>query len=283
MLPIHEDVVAAVPDDDVLGLLYELGPGVDGQIRRGDAEVVVLVGGDVPHLVGHPTVLHLHYRRLKEAEVVYAGVHRRGEYQTDVLAFGGLYGTDTAVVGGVDVPHLKGGRLTGKPSLTEGGYTPLVGKLGEGVGLVQELGEAVLGEEGHDGAGDDLRVHYLAQGALLVYELLTDTLGRPYELRPYGLVELLSDPLYTPVGEVVYVVLLPLTPVEGYQLTKGYDEVLLREPLHVLTGYPVPLKVPQVPLKVKAGVYLVPPHPSEEGLVGGEEVGPQELLRRLKR
>ena len=68
--------------------------------------------------------------------------------------FRGLDGAHAAVVGVVYVAHLEAGAVTGQAAGAQGGQTALVGQLGQGVGLVHELGQRRGAEELLDGGRD---------------------------------------------------------------------------------------------------------------------------------
>ena len=63
---------------------------------------------------------------------------------------------------------FESGPVPGETSGAEGGKTPLVGDLGERVGLVHELGELARAEEGVDHGRESLRVDELYRAELLV-------------------------------------------------------------------------------------------------------------------
>ena len=136
--------VALADQDPVLGelpVVVQLGVGL------GDDEAVLLVGGQVVDLVGHPAVDDLAVRRLDEAERVHPGEARQRADQADVRALRGLDRAHPAVVAGVHVADLHPGAVTGQTARTERVQPPLVGQPGDRVGLVHELGQLRGAEE----------------------------------------------------------------------------------------------------------------------------------------
>ena len=67
--------------------------------------------------------------------------------QADVRAFRGLNRTHAAVVAVMNVADLKSGAVTGQAARAERGQTALMRKLGQGVGLIHELGQRRGAEE----------------------------------------------------------------------------------------------------------------------------------------
>ena len=121
-----------------------------------DGVLILHVGGHVLDLVGDPAggLVHLAVGGLDEAEPVDPGVGGQIGDQADVGTFGGLDGAQAAVVTVMDVAHIEGGPVTGQAAGAQGRQTALVGQLGQGVGLVHELGQRAGAEELLDGSGD---------------------------------------------------------------------------------------------------------------------------------
>jgi hypothetical protein len=110
-------------------------------VGLGDDVLLLLVGGQVHDLVGHPTVDDLAVRRLDEAIGVDAPVGGQVADQADVRAFRSLDRAHAAVMGSVHVPDLEPGPFTGQTSRAHGGEAPLVGEPTKRIRLVHELGQ----------------------------------------------------------------------------------------------------------------------------------------------
>ena len=122
----------------------------------GDDIFILHIGGHIFHFVGEPAglLVHLAVRGLDEAVAVDAGIGGQVGNKTDVGAFRGLNGAQAAVVTVVNVADVKGGPVTRQAAGTQGRHTALVGQLGQGIGLIHELGERARAEELLDGSGD---------------------------------------------------------------------------------------------------------------------------------
>ena len=101
--------------------------------------VVAIAGVHDGHVIKHAAVLYPAVGRLDEAVVVDASVAAQRRDQTNVWAFGGLDGTDTAVVRGVNVADFKSGALTRQTTRPKSRETALVGDFRERVRLIHEL------------------------------------------------------------------------------------------------------------------------------------------------
>ena len=91
--------------------------------------------------------VHAPVRRLQEAVVVGARVHRQRIDQADVRAFRRLDRAHPAVVGRVYVAHLEAGALAGEAARPQSRDAALVGDLGERIVLVHELRQLRGAEE----------------------------------------------------------------------------------------------------------------------------------------
>lgn len=236
----HVVDLAATTADEHAGLreaqvLAQRGVGLRDDVA------VLLVGGQVVHLVGDLAVDDLAVRRLDEAERVDAAVRGERTDQTDVRAFGGLDRAHASVVGRVHVSDLEARPLTGQTAGAQRRQTALVGQARERVVLVHELGQLAGAEELLDG-GDDrpdvdqglrrdrldvLGGHALAHDPLHTGETRTDLV-----------LDELADVTQTTVAEVVDVVgldddlravltdRLDLTGVQLDQVLDGRDDVV---------------------------------------------------------
>ena len=99
-------------------------------------------------------LVHLAVGRLNKAVLVDPGIGGEIGDQADVGTFRGLDGAHAAVVAVVDVADLHAGAVAGQAAGAQGGQTPLVGQLRQGVGLIHELAQGAGAEELLDGGGD---------------------------------------------------------------------------------------------------------------------------------
>ncbi len=133
-------------------IVNEMSFLVQRLVRLCNDEVVLLVGGQVNHLVGDHRILRIrliHHAvgSLHEAVLVHPRVGRQGVDQTDVRSLRSLDGTHTSVVGVVYVSHLESRTVSGQTARSQRGETSLVRKLGQRVVLVHELGQLGASEE----------------------------------------------------------------------------------------------------------------------------------------
>src|SRR6266545_2953094 len=158
--PLRCDVVdlAALPPYEDPGL-GEPSVGLQRRVGLRDDVPVLLVRGQVVHLVGDPPGLNLAVRSLDEPERVHPGEGRQRADQTDVRTLGGLDRAHPAVVRRVHVAHLEAGPLPGQTARAERGQPPPMGQTRQRVGLVHELRQLRRTEElldrSHHGADVD--------------------------------------------------------------------------------------------------------------------------------
>ncbi len=153
---------------------------VEHGVRLGDDVAVLVVGGEVVHVLGDDAGHDLAVRGLDEAERVDPSVRGERADEADVRALGGLDRAHAAVVRVVDVADLHAGAVTGQTTRAERGQATLVRQARERVVLVHELrqlrGAEELLDRRHHGADVDqglrrdrldvLRRHALAHDAL---------------------------------------------------------------------------------------------------------------------
>ena len=84
---------------------------------------------------------------LDETELVDPCIDAEGRDKTDVRTFRGLDRAETAIMGVVNVSYLESSPVPGETSGAESGKTPLMGDLGQRVGLVHELTQLAGAEE----------------------------------------------------------------------------------------------------------------------------------------
>jgi len=127
------------------------------RLRRLTHNVLILhVSGHIGDLVGDMAGGPVHPAEggLDEAVFIDPGIGGQIGDQADVGTFGGLDGAHTAIVAVVHVADLHVGALAAEAAGAQGGQTPLVGQLGQGVGLVHELAQGAGAEELLDGCGN---------------------------------------------------------------------------------------------------------------------------------
>ena len=99
--------------------------------------------------------------RLNETILVNTGKGRQTADQTDVRTFRSLDRANTAIVRMVDIADIEPGAFTPQTSRTQSRERAFVPQLGEGVGLIHELGELAgakkLTQRGHHRADIDQR------------------------------------------------------------------------------------------------------------------------------
>ena len=131
---------------------------VDGRVGRGQVGLALLVGPHPEHLVGRLAVLDLAVRGDQEAVFVDAAVDAQRADQADVRPLGSLDRADPAVVRDVDVADLEAGALAVQSAGAQGREPPLVGKLGQRIGLVDDLRQLTAAEEVLDRRADALGI-----------------------------------------------------------------------------------------------------------------------------
>ena len=137
---------------------------VQGAVRLRDGVAVLDVGGHVDHVVGDLAAFHAAVGRFDEAQAVHLAVAGQTGNQADVRAFGRLDRADAAVVRTVHVAHVETGAFAGQAARPQRGDTALVAQVGQGVGLVLELGKLRAPEELAHGRHDGAVVHEFGGG-----------------------------------------------------------------------------------------------------------------------
>src|SRR5690554_5648956 len=82
---------------------------------------------------------NLAIRRFDKTQLIDLGKNTKRRNQTDVGSFRRFNGTQTTVMGVVNITHFKTGTLTRQTTRPQGRHTTLVGHLCQGIGLVHEL------------------------------------------------------------------------------------------------------------------------------------------------
>ena len=156
----------------------------------------------------------MRYGRDEEAVLVDAAVDAQRADQADVRAFRGLDRADPAVVRDVDVADLEAGPLAVQAARAEGREPPLVGELGQRVGLVDDLRQLAAAEEVLDRRADALGVdqrprghvlgvleaHPLLDGAAELEEALAQLVGGQLVDRPQAAVAQVVDVVDVPLA-----------------------------------------------------------------------------------
>ena len=157
--------VGLVPGDERRPL--ELAVVVDRRVGRREVGLALLVGPHPDDLVGRLAVLDLAVGGDEEAVLVDSAVDPQRADQADVGPFGGFDRADPAVVRDVDVADLEAGSLAVQAARAEGREPPLVGQLGQRVGLVDDLRQLAAAEEVLDRRADALGVDQRPRGHVL--------------------------------------------------------------------------------------------------------------------
>ena len=203
-----DDLVAVAAGD---ALVLEAAVLVQRLGGLGDDVAVLDVGGHILDLVGHEAVrlADLAEGRDQEAVFIDAGVAREVADEADVRAFWGLYGAEAAVVAVMDVADVEVRPLAAQTAGAEGRHTALVRELGQGVGLVHELGERRGAEELLDGRGDGADIYEALRGddvEVLQGHALADDALHAGEAYAELVLQQLAHAADAAVAEVVYVV-----------------------------------------------------------------------------
>ena len=178
--------------------------------------------------------------RLDKAVFVDTGIRGQIGDQADVGTFRGLDGAHTAVVGIVDVADLHVGALTAQTAGAQGGQTPLVGQLGQGVGLVHELAQGAGAEELLDGRGDRPDVDQaLGRDDIQILDghALTDDALHAAESDAELVLQQLAHAAQAAVAQVVDIVLGHQTVGQGVHVVDGREDVVHDDVLgHQIVG-----------------------------------------------
>ncbi len=229
----HHLHVAGMPaHDHVLG---EPALRVDGRIGLRHGVARLLHRREIDDLVGDAAVLHLAIGRLDKAVLVDPRERRQRVDETDIRSLRRLDRADAAIVGRVHVAHLEARPLAGQAARSERREPPLMGDLGQRIGLVHELGQLRGAEElahrrrrrlgvdevlRHHGVDID-RGHALLDGAL-----------HAQQADPILVLHQLADRAHPAVAEMVDVVDLALAVAQIDQRADHRDDVLLAEHAH---------------------------------------------------
>ena len=223
------------------GLALEGAVLVERGVGLRDDVLFFLVGGEVVDLVGDLAVDDAAVRGLDEAELVDAGVHRKGGNEADVRTFRRFDRADAAVVRGMHVADFEARALAAEAAGAQGAQAALVGQLGQRVGLVHELAQLAAAEEVADDRGEGLRVDELLGGELFGggvedRHLLADQpLGAAEADAALVLYEF-ADGADAAAAEVVDVVQRAFAVAQADEVADGGDEVLLLQRARLVVG-----------------------------------------------
>ena len=142
--PLHHEVAALAAVGQIGG---DPALGVDLDIGLGDRVAALVHRREIDDLVGDLAVDDPAVRALDEAVLVDPGIGREAVDQADIRTFRRLDRADAAVMGRMHVAHLEAGALAGQAARAQRREPPLVGDLGERVGLVHELRQLRRAEE----------------------------------------------------------------------------------------------------------------------------------------
>ena len=196
-----------------------------------DDVVVLLVGGHIDNLVGDVEGLLVHrpVGRLNKAVLIDPGIGGEIRDQADVGTFRGLDGAHAAVMAVMDVADLHAGTLAGEAAGAQGGKTPLVGQLRQGVGLIHELAQGAGAEELLDGGSDGADVDEALGGdhiQVLDGHALPDYPLHPGKADAELVLQQLAHAAQAAVAQVVDVILHGDAPGQAVHIVDGGEDII---------------------------------------------------------
>ncbi|OPY85756.1 MAG: hypothetical protein A4E72_01844 [Syntrophus sp. PtaU1.Bin208] len=203
----HRDKISAFPCRDQFAL--ETSVGIHGLVGRRDDLVFLLDGGQILDFRQDPALSHHPIRRLDKAELVDPGVGAQGNDQSDVRTFRRLHGADSAIMGGVDIAHLKPGSFTGQSTRPQGGQPPLMSNLRQGIGLVHELRKLAAAEKLTHNSRDGLYIDEIMRHHrfnVLKAHFFLDRPFHPHQTDAVLILDQLSDGAHPPVAEMINII-----------------------------------------------------------------------------
>ena len=216
---------------------------VKGLVCLRNDEAVFGISGHIFYLTGNlvakgtVAVIDVQYLAvgcLDKAILGDASVGREIGNQTDVRAFGRLDGADTAILGVVNVTHVKGCAVTGKTTGAECRETALVAELCQGVVLVHELRQLAGAKELANSSGNGADVDESLYGQLLVILRCHSFLNNFIHTRKADaelILQLLTNRADTAVTKVVDVVNVADVVGQVQQIADGRQNVVNGETL----------------------------------------------------
>ena len=80
-------------------------------------------------------------RSFNKSKIIYPGIGTQGNNQSNVGPLRGLDGTNPAIMGRMNVTHLKARTFTGQTPRPQSRKTPFMGSFGQRIGLIHKLGQ----------------------------------------------------------------------------------------------------------------------------------------------
>ncbi len=127
--------------------LGEISFGIYLGIGLCNNKAFFFVGSDIFDFIGNFAVLYDSVRSFDKSELIDSGKDTQGIDQANVRSFRSLNWTDTAVVGWVNIAHLKSRSFPIQSSGPKSTQSTLVCDLGQWIDLVHELGQLAARKE----------------------------------------------------------------------------------------------------------------------------------------
>ncbi|KAF5050873.1 hypothetical protein DSECCO2_425020 [anaerobic digester metagenome] len=224
-------------------------------------------------VVGDVSILDHAVRGLDETVVVHQTMGGQGHDEADVRTFGGFDGTDAAVMAQMDVANLEPGAFTRQTAGPEGGQAALVRDLGQGVGLIHELGQLRCAEEllehGRDRLGVDQVMGHERSDFLKAHALLDGAL-HANEADAVLVLDQFANRADAAVPEVIDVVGRTVGILQLDELLDRAEDVLVGQGA-VVDGQ----------AQAETGIELIPPHRRQVVVVGVAEQVVEKAGRNL--
>ncbi len=255
----------------------EASVGIHRLVGRGDHQVFLFNGCQKFDIRQDPTLLHHAVRRLNKSELIHPGVRAEGNDQPDIRSFRCLHGADSTVMGGMNIPHLKPGPFPCQAAGAQGGQSPLMGNLGQGIGLVHELRKLAAAEKLTDHCGHGLYIDEVMRHHgfdVLKAHFLLDRPFHAHQTDTVLVFDQLADGAHPPVTEVINVIHTafrnPVFKVD--EIFDGGHDVFVSQDRHVRGN-----------IQVKLVVHLRPPDRGQIVAFVLKEEAVEKLLRRIGR
>ena len=190
------------------------------------------IRGQIINLVRDDTIQHTAIRCFKETEFIDLGIQGHGRNQTDVRTFRGLNRADAPVMACMNVADFEACAVTAQTAGTESTETSLVGKFGQWIGLIHELGKLIPCKEIPDDADKSLRIDQLVRcnaGFVGIDQrhFLFDEALCPVKTDAAVVLKKLADGTDTSAAEMVDIVRLSGNVSEFHQSLGGFHQVRL--------------------------------------------------------
>ena len=134
---------------------------VDGIVGLSNEISLFLVSSKIFNSICDLTLFYHSVRSLDKSEFVDPCVCAHGVNETNIRTLWSLNWANTAIVGSVHIPNFETSTITIETTRSKSRKTALVGKLGEGVCLVHELGKLRPSKEVANNCAECLRVYKL--------------------------------------------------------------------------------------------------------------------------